>query len=86
MQRPTNSTTATIQAHPTETLVQTKPRSQGLKVKAHIKAGGMPFQHNETQVQAKPQPQGLRVKTQVKAGVNLDQAAQPPFRIPPLPL
>ena len=39
MQGQTDSTTATIQVHPTETLVRVQKPTQGLKVKTGIKAG-----------------------------------------------
>jgi hypothetical protein len=39
-----------------------------MKVKTHVKAGGLNLNHNETQVQDKSQATGLKVKTHVKAG------------------
>jgi hypothetical protein len=54
MQTPTQTTTTT---------------STGLKVKTHVKAGGLnPSNHNQTLVQAPRPAPGLKVKTHVKAG------------------
>ena len=41
-----------------------------MKVKTHVKAGGMQFNHNQTLLRDRgPAPrQGLKVKTHVKAG------------------
>lgn len=63
---------------PTPTQTTTTTRS-GLKVKTHVKAGGIDHQHNETLVRIQKPTQGLKVKTHVKAGVGRDcQSAQCP--------
>jgi len=50
------------------TPTSTTSTSSALKVKTHVKAGGLVENHNETLVRATGQPKGLKVKTQVKAG------------------
>jgi hypothetical protein len=47
----------------TPTTTTTTTRS-GLKVKTHVKAGGIRMQHNQTLAR----PPGLKVKTHIKAG------------------
>lgn len=39
-----------------------------MKVKTHLKAGGLAMNHNETLVRAPRPTQSLKVKTHVKAG------------------
>jgi hypothetical protein len=63
MKRNRNTRTRRTQTHP-----QTPVQPPRLKVKTHIKAGGVPLNHNETLVQAPSPAAGLRVKTDVKAG------------------
>jgi hypothetical protein len=52
-------------------VIPTDPQASGhapvLKVKTHLKAGGLSLNHNETLVQAPPAT-ALRVKTRIKAG------------------
>jgi hypothetical protein len=51
-----------------ETLVRDLPKARGLKVKTHLKAGGVAINHNETLVRDLPKARGLKVKTHLKAG------------------
>jgi hypothetical protein len=55
-------------ARVTPTNSQTSGQASVLKVKTHLKAGGLPFNHNETLVQAPRRAAALRVKTRIKAG------------------
>ena len=51
-----------------ETLVRVPRPAPALKVKTHVKAGGITYQHNETLVRDKGPAPSLTVKTGVKAG------------------
>ena len=59
MQAPTSST---------PTRPQTPVQAPALKVKTHLKAGGLTSNHNETLVRVPRPATGLKVKTHVKAG------------------
>ena len=52
----------------TPTRSQTPVQAPALKVKTHIKAGGVTANHNETLVRVPHPTTGLKVKTHIKAG------------------
>ena len=58
--------------HSTPIRPQTSLQTPGLRVKTHVKAGGITANHNETLGQASRPTVGLKIKTHVKAGIKVD--------------
>jgi hypothetical protein len=54
--------------HSTMTRPQTSVQTPALRVKTHVKAGGLAVNHNETLVRGPRPTARLKVKTHVKAG------------------